>query len=70
MTGLLPLLLTVATWSGTVEHRTSFGSLTLIQERWTRDPGQPPMMHVPNSLEEASPALERPGRRHGDIAGR
>jgi hypothetical protein len=49
MTVLLPLLLTVATWSGTVEHHTSFGSLTLIQEQWSRDPGQPPIMHVPDS---------------------
>lgn len=49
MAGLLPLLLAVAAWSGTVEHRTSFGSMTLIQEEWTRDPDQVPMIHAPNA---------------------
>lgn len=49
MAGLLSLLLAVAAWSGTVEHRTGFGSMTLIQEEWTRDPSQPPMIHAPNA---------------------
>ncbi|MDQ0250110.1 uncharacterized protein YjeT (DUF2065 family) [Sphingomonas kyeonggiensis] len=49
MAGLLPLMLAVAAWSGTVEHRTAFGSMTLIQEEWTRDPDQVPMIHAPNA---------------------
>ncbi len=49
MASLLPLLLAVAAWSGTVEHRTAFGSMTLIQEEWTRDPGELPMIHAPNA---------------------
>lgn len=49
MMGLLPLMLAAAAWSGTVEHRTAFGSMTLIQEEWTRDPDQPPMIQAPNA---------------------
>lgn len=53
MLGAKPLLflLAVAGLGGigaaeTVEKRIRFGSMTLIQEQWTRDPGEPPIMHV------------------------
>jgi len=54
-----------AAWSGTVEHRTSFGSVTLIQQAWTRDPSQPPIMHVPNSWKKLHLRWDAPD---GDMA--
>lgn len=65
MAGLLPLMLAVAAWSGTVEHRTVFGSMTLIQQAWTRDPSQPPIMHVADSWKKLHLRWDAPG---GDMA--
>jgi hypothetical protein len=39
-------LLAPAAQAGTVETRTAFGRIELVEEVRTRDPGEPPIMHV------------------------
>jgi hypothetical protein len=64
MINTLSLLVALAAWSGTIEHRTSFGSMTLIQEEWTRDPETPPIMHAPDAWTKLHLRWEAPG---GDV---
>lgn len=49
--GLFLALVTAMSWNGasqagTVERRMSFGSISLVEEIRTRDPGEPATMHV------------------------
>lgn len=65
MINALSLMLAVAAWSGTVEHRTAFGSMTLIQEEWTRDPGELPIMHAPDAWKKLHLRWDA---REGDVS--